>query len=98
MLRNNLQDQAVEILAIEMTTDTKKTFSKSSMNLIGADMAVKCSERVYNKTGLQAKNFDVVELHDCFSANELCTYEALKLCPQGQAGAAIDRGDFTYGG
>jgi acetyl-CoA acetyltransferase len=75
------------------------------MNLIGADMAAKCSERVYSKIGLQGsssadilKNFDVVELHDCFSANELCTYEALNLCPKGQAGPAIDRGDFTYGG
>ena len=37
-------------------------------------------------------------MHDCFSANELCTYESLGLCPQGKAGEAIDRGDFTYGG
>ena len=105
MLAHKLQDQAVEILAIEMTTDTAATFnSESSMNLIGADMAAKCSEKVYSKIGLHGrpadvlKNFDVVELHDCFSANELCTYEALKLCPKGHAGTAIDRGDFTYGG
>jgi len=39
-----------------------------------------------------------VELHDCFSANELCTYEAIGLCPVGTAGQAIERGDFTYGG
>ena len=105
MLQHGLQDQGVEILSIQMTTDTKTTFnSKSSMNLIGADMARKCSDRVYGQIGVQGqtseivKNFDVVELHDCFSANELCTYEALKLCQEGQAGSAIDRGDFTYGG
>jgi len=40
----------------------------------------------------------VVELHDCFSANELCTYEALSLCPLGKAGEAIDNNEFTYGG
>ena len=41
---------------------------------------------------------NVVELHDCFSANELVTYEALGLCEEGKAGEAIDRNDFTYGG
>ena len=39
-----------------------------------------------------------MELHDCFSANELITYEALGLCPEGKAGEMIDRGDNTYGG
>ncbi len=40
----------------------------------------------------------VVELHDCFSANELITYEALQLCPEGKAGEYIDKDYFTYGG
>jgi len=37
-------------------------------------------------------------LHDCFSCNELLTYEALGLCPVGQAGKLVDAGDVTYGG
>ena len=40
----------------------------------------------------------VVELHDCFAQNELITYEALGLCPEGGAEAFIDAGDNTYGG
>ena len=40
----------------------------------------------------------MVELHDCFSANELITYEALGLCEVGKAGEFIDAGDNTYGG
>lgn len=40
----------------------------------------------------------MIELHDCFSANELITYEALGLCPEGKAGEFIDKGDNTYGG
>src|SRR2546429_2350063 len=35
---------------------------------------------------------------DCLSANELVSYEALGLCPEGKAGALIDSGDVTYGG
>jgi len=40
----------------------------------------------------------VVELHDCFAHNELITYEALGLCPEGGAQRFIDDGDNTYRG
>ena len=40
----------------------------------------------------------VVELHDCFAANELVTYDALRLCEPGKAHEFVDRGDNTYGG
>jgi acetyl-CoA acetyltransferase len=41
---------------------------------------------------------DVVELHDCFSANELITYEALGLAEEGHGHELVDAGDTTYGG
>ncbi|XP_071983295.1 sterol carrier protein 2 [Engystomops pustulosus] len=50
------------------------------------------------RPGVRPQDVDVIELHDCFSANELITYEALGLCPLGSAGELIDRGDNTYGG
>lgn len=34
--------------------------------------------------GLGPDDVQVIELHDCFSANELITYEALGLCPEGK--------------
>ncbi|WP_439328789.1 thiolase C-terminal domain-containing protein [Amycolatopsis camponoti] len=37
-------------------------------------------------------------MHDCFSANELLTYEALGLCEEGEGGTLVDAGDTTYGG
>jgi len=66
--------------------------------LVGGDMTRRASQEVYKKTGITPDKVQVVELHDCFSANELCTYEALGLCEVGKAGEAIDRNDFTYGG
>lgn len=96
--RHNLQGQAVEIVGMEMGTDTPSTFSRSSMSLVGYDMTKSTADRLFDKTGLQRKDVDVVELHDCFSANELITYEALGLCEPGKAGEFIDKGDNTYGG
>ena len=40
----------------------------------------------------------MVELHDCFTANELLTYEGLGLCKEGDAEKFIWDGDNTYGG
>ena len=40
----------------------------------------------------------MVELHDCFSCNELITYESLGLCAEGKGGALVESGNATYGG
>lgn len=61
-------------------------------------MTRNAAEKVFSSTGYRPMDVDVVELHDCFSANELITYEALGLCPPGKAGEFIDSGNNTYGG
>jgi len=97
--KHNLQKQAVEIAGMSMTTDFSSTFdTKSCIKLIGSDMTRKAAEKVYEQSGLGPESVDVVELHDCFSANELITYEALGLCAEGKGGELIDSGAVTYGG
>ncbi|XP_043268342.1 sterol carrier protein 2 [Venturia canescens] len=96
---HNLESQAVEIIAMEMTTDGPTTFAeRSSIKLVGYDMTKNAAEKVFASTKYRPMDVDVVELHDCFSANELITYEALGLCPPGKAGELIDSGNNTYGG
>ncbi|XP_072395754.1 sterol carrier protein 2 [Diabrotica undecimpunctata] len=96
---HGLESRAVEILGMEMATDLPSTFAdKSLMKIVGYDMTKLAAERLFRKTNRRPTDVQVVELHDCFSANELITYEALGLCPPGKAGELIDRGDNTYGG
>lgn len=97
MLDHGLQDQAVQIVAMELTTDVPKMFD-SNIQLVGYSMTKNAAEKVYEKSGVKPEEIGVVELHDCFSANELVTYQGLKLCPVGKAGEFIDKGDNTYGG
>jgi acetyl-CoA acetyltransferase len=97
--RHGLQAKAVEILGMAMTTDFPSTFEeKSCIKLVGSDMTRTAAEKVYQQSGLGPENVDVVELHDCFSCNEMITYEALGLCPEGKGGAFVDSGANTYGG
>uniref|UniRef100_A0A665VK35 Sterol carrier protein 2 n=1 Tax=Echeneis naucrates TaxID=173247 RepID=A0A665VK35_ECHNA len=97
--KHHLENQAVEIVAQEMVTDLTSTFEENScIKMVGYDMSRLAAKKCYEAAGLKPSDVDVVELHDCFSANELITYEALGLCPEGKAGELIDRGDNTYGG
>ena len=95
---HGLVGQAVEIVGQAMTTDFTSTFDGSAKGLIGHDMNVQAAQRVYDQSGLGPEDFQVIELHDCFSANELLLYEALGLCGPGEAAKLIDNGDTTYGG
>jgi len=83
---------------MQMTTDTASTFEEGDMKLVGADMTRAAARAVYEQSGFGPEDVDVVELHDCFSANELITYEGLGLCETGRAGELIDSGAVTYGG
>jgi acetyl-CoA acetyltransferase len=61
-------------------------------------MSRDAATRAYRDAGVEAEDIDVIELHDCFSANEVLTYEALGLCEVGQGGELIAAGDVSFGG
>ncbi|MCC1497092.1 lipid-transfer protein [Alcanivorax sp. 1008] len=89
----------VYIAAQAMTTDFASSFEeKSLIKMVGYDMTKAAAKKVYEEAGIGAEDVDVVELHDCFTANELLTYEGLGLCPEGGAEKFIWDADNTYGG
>ena len=98
--KHNLQARAVEILALEMATDLPTSFQDQAdcMKIVGFDMSQLAARKAFQKAGIRPEDVQVVELHDCFSANELITYEALGLCPPGKAVELVRKGDNTYGG
>ncbi len=76
-----------------MATDLPSSFEeKSCIKIVGYDMTQKAANEAYRQAGVGPQDVQVIELHDCFSANELITYEALGLCPVGHAGKLIDAG------
>jgi acetyl-CoA acyltransferase len=96
---HDLGARAVELAAMAMVTDTPATFdSGSDIELVGASMSRRAADQVYAASGLGPEDVQVIELHDCFSANEVLTYEALGLCPEGEGGVLAAEGATTYGG
>jgi len=95
---HELEHRAVEIVAQSMATDFTSSFESGDIARVGGDISREAAKRVYETSGLGPEDVDVIELHDCFSTNELITYEALGLCAPGGGGELIDSGAVTYGG
>jgi acetyl-CoA acetyltransferase len=96
--RKRLSGPLVEVVAQSMTTDQPGAFDGSMIKMIGYDMAATAAQQVYANSGVGPDEVDVVEMHDCFTANELISYESLGLTPEGTAERFIWDGDNTFGG
>ncbi|KAI6153161.1 thiolase-like protein [Pisolithus tinctorius] len=100
---HKLENQAIEIVAMALETDDPTSFeSNSAMEVVGYSMTRRCTDKVFAQAGFApGKGRDevgVLELHDCFAANELIMYPALGLCAPDAAHKMVDNGDNTYGG
>ena len=89
----------VKITGQAMTTDFSSSFEgKTMMQIVGSDMSQAAANDLYERTGIGPDDVDVVELHDCFTSNEIITYEALQLTEEGGSEQFVSDGDNTYGG
>jgi acetyl-CoA acyltransferase len=96
---HDLWDQAVEIAGQALVTDMASTFDeRSCIKIVGYDMSKEAARRAMEEAQVGIDDVQVVELHDCFSANELITYEALGLAEEGHGHELVDNEDTTYGG
>ena len=95
--RPHLREQAVLIAGQDLATDAPELFSRSAIDLVGFEMTRKAARTALAEAGVGPGECQVCELHDCFSANEMVTLDALGLCGPGKAHEMVRRGDITYG-
>ncbi|KAL4809121.1 thiolase-like protein [Aspergillus unguis] len=96
--RPHLKDQAILIAGQQLATDNNSLYNKSSIDLMGFGMSRAACRAAVAEAGVNVKNIKVCELHDCFSANEMITIDALELSEPGKAHEMVSKGDITYGG
>jgi sterol carrier protein 2 len=73
---HKLENQAIEIVAQALTTDRPSAFeSRSAMEVVGYTMTKTCADQAFTQAGFQdgegRDQVGVIELHDCFAANEV---------------------------
>lgn len=91
--------QLVEIAGMGLATDGPDSFESGRViNVVGDQMGRMAAQQAYEQAGIGPEDVQVVELHDCFSPNEIISYETLGLCPEGGAAKFMADGNNTYGG
>jgi sterol carrier protein 2 len=96
--RPHLKEQAILIAGQCLATDAPSLFSRSAIDLMGFEMTQFAAKTAMAEAKVSPKDVKVCELHDCFSANEMITIDALGLSPPGKAHEMVRNGDITYGG
>ncbi|NUS56036.1 MAG: lipid-transfer protein, partial [Streptomycetaceae bacterium] len=96
---HDLWDQAVEIAGHHIASDTQESFADhSSIQVVGFGVSQRAARKAMDEAQVSIDDVDVIELHDCFSANELITYEALGMAEVGEGHKLVDDEATTYGG
>ncbi len=72
MHAHKLENQAIEMVAIGLATDLPDAFAgRSAMDSVGYGMTRRLADKVFASAGVNRDDVGVVELHDCFAANEV---------------------------
>ncbi|WP_352420486.1 thiolase domain-containing protein [Proteiniborus sp.] len=88
-IAKSIKNEVVEIAALSHTTDYLSIFKRSNYELTAGKLAVK---KAFKKAGITLDDLDFAEVHDCFTINELLSYEALGIAPDGEGYRALDEG------
>jgi acetyl-CoA C-acetyltransferase len=90
------KSKPVKVLATAHATDTIALHSRKDLTVLSA--VEKAGAAAYEQAGLEPKDIDLVEVHDCFTIAEVCTIEALGFFEKGKGGASAESGESAIGG
>jgi len=76
-----------KVLSSEVATDTINLFQRKSLDEISATKIA--SELAFKKAGIERKQINVAEVHDCFSIAEILAMEDLGFWKKGEGGRKI---------
>jgi len=88
-----ITDTPVKIVGLGAASDSLSLANK--VNLAGLNCAVEAGKQAFKMAGVQPKDIDVAEVHDCFTVAEIMAYENLGFCKPGEGGKLIEEAQ-TY--
>ena len=89
-------DRPVRILASGMATSSLALAERDELTAL--DAVELSARRAYEMAGVEPRQIQVAEVHDCFSIAEVCCIEALGFVGKGKGGPAAREGFTALGG
>ncbi|MDK2825251.1 acetyl-CoA C-acetyltransferase [Methanolobus vulcani] len=89
-------DTPIYVKATAQASDTIALHDRRDITTLDASVAA--GKRAYEMAGLQPKDIDLVEVHDCFTIAEICAIEDLGFAKKGEGGIVTQNGETAIGG
>ncbi|MFE4708842.1 beta-ketoacyl synthase N-terminal-like domain-containing protein [Peribacillus simplex] len=89
-------ENGVEILSSGQSSGSP--LMQEVKNLLHISATYESAKIAYKAAGLEPKDIDVVELHDCFSMTEIIAIEELGFFEKGKGWEAVEKGLTRHGG
>jgi len=94
--RNGL-DYSVQVIGQGSVSDKAEYFD-DALDVMFFAAGREAGKQAYEEAGVSPDDIDVIELHDCFTSNEILTYSALDLVKDEDIQKFIMEGQNTFGG
>lgn len=88
----------IRLIGQGVGSDKAEFFESDPLDLMFRALSKLSAQRAYEDAGVGPEDIDVIELHDCFTSNEVITYEALGLCTEEDFEKFVMEEQNTYGG
>lgn len=89
-------DRDIPILSSRTSTDSISLTQRADITSFNATKVA--SRNAYSETGIQPKDVDFLEVHDCFTINQLIALEDLQICEPGKAVELVQNGNIEING
>jgi acetyl-CoA C-acetyltransferase len=95
-LAKRFTDAPVHVIGSGQASDAIGIYEREKLTSLKA--ARLAAQEAYRMAGVEPKDLDVAEVHDCFTIAELMAYEDLGFCGAGKGGNLIEEGTTELGG
>jgi len=95
-LAKKFTDTPVHVIGSGQASDAIGLYEREKLTSLKA--ARLAGQEAYRMAGVEPKDLDVAEVHDCFTIAEIIAYEDLGFCGAGKGGNLIEAGTTELGG
>ena len=94
--KEKISDQCIRILSSQFITDTISITQRDDLTSFKATKLA--AQIAFDEAGLNIKDIDILEVHDCFTISELIALEDLGICKPGDASKLLIDGYILKNG
>jgi len=89
-------DTPILVAGFGQATESMATHDREDITKLRS--TIWASQKAYKMAGVEPKDIDLAEVHDCFTIAEIMAYEDLGFCKKGEGGKLVEEGETEIGG